>query len=569
MDAVEWRGTSTSPITIRRASPSARWGSVSLLADGNALEHVILDGGYKNLDFASRNNTLTSVTSRNGWRNLSSGAAYSYRGRSEVTVTESTFDHATSVGVVVYNTDLSMTGTTVSDNAEAGLWASYGDVKTFTGNTVVRNGAVSTIRSGVELNSGASLVASNFAMNRVEGNGRHEVHTSGSAVLDMEYGQNSVCDGADLGVVGKYVYEDGSYTVNAIQNWWGTPSPTASMFYGTVYFSDPSADPYPTLGCESSGSGGTIEPGRPATVSSNARAGQDMASARTVGPVREQSDSQQGRDRGELRARIRAARAALQAQATTAGGPALAARLYWLQRWDTADALGESAATAALFEQLRRTPQALRVGPLGAVAERASLALIDDALHRSDDARARALLDEHASQTPSDLGRAEVAAARVEVLRREGRYGEALAALGESAGLLDPGYVAVVEADLQDVLGGPAGGRPAETATRGANLSASSGLPTEFALGAAYPNPSSGAVTVPFALPEAADVEVVAYDLLGRRVETLAAGRYEAGRHAARLDRGTLAPGVYVVRAVASPGGGAVRTFTQRVTIVR
>lgn len=63
---------------------------------------------------------------------------------------------------------------------------------------------------------------------------------------------------------------------------------------------------------------------------------------------------------------------------------------------------------------------------------------------------------------------------------------------------------------------------------------------------------------------------VEAFDLLGRRVASLADGAYEAGRHAAVLDGRGLASGVYVVRAVmAAEYGGAARTFARRVTLVR
>src|SRR5690606_21930723 len=82
-------------------------------------------------------------------------------------------------------------------------------------------------------------------------------------------------------------------------------------------------------------------------------------------------------------------------------------------------------------------------------------------------------------------------------------------------------------------------------------------VPAAYALEAAYPNPFTGATSVPFSLPEAARVTVHVYDLLGRRVAVLVEGVYAAGRHVAVLDGGRLASGVYVVRAVMErePGG--------------
>jgi hypothetical protein len=55
------------------------------------------------------------------------------------------------------------------------------------------------------------------------------------------------------------------------------------------------------------------------------------------------------------------------------------------------------------------------------------------------------------------------------------------------------------------------------------------------------------------------------YDVLGRRVATLASGRYEAGRHAVRVEARGLASGVYFVRMEASGGFRAQR----RLTVVR
>ncbi|MEP0546273.1 MAG: T9SS type A sorting domain-containing protein [Rhodothermales bacterium] len=88
-------------------------------------------------------------------------------------------------------------------------------------------------------------------------------------------------------------------------------------------------------------------------------------------------------------------------------------------------------------------------------------------------------------------------------------------------------------------------------------------------LGAAYPNPSSGAVTVPLVLSEVAEVSVVVYDVLGRQVAVLADGRVEAGRHAFALDGGTLPAGLYIVRATVRTDDGTERAFSQRVSIVR
>ncbi len=91
----------------------------------------------------------------------------------------------------------------------------------------------------------------------------------------------------------------------------------------------------------------------------------------------------------------------------------------------------------------------------------------------------------------------------------------------------------------------------------------------EFALYPVYPNPSSGRTTVPLVLPEAAEVSVTVFDVLGRQVAVLADGRVEAGRREFVLNGGVLPAGLYVVRATVRTDGGTERAFSRRVSLVR
>ncbi|MEM8600145.1 MAG: Ser-Thr-rich GPI-anchored membrane family protein [Bacteroidota bacterium] len=87
-------------------------------------------------------------------------------------------------------------------------------------------------------------------------------------------------------------------------------------------------------------------------------------------------------------------------------------------------------------------------------------------------------------------------------------------------------------------------------------------LPSVFSM-AAYPNPARDAATVAVALPEAADVRVEVFDVLGRRVAMLHDGPLSAGAHLLALDAVRLPAGVYVVRA-ATPDA----TLARRITVV-
>ena len=56
-------------------------------------------------------------------------------------------------------------------------------------------------------------------------------------------------------------------------------------------------------------------------------------------------------------------------------------------------------------------------------------------------------------------------------------------------------------------------------------------LPSQLTLPGNYPNPFATETTINFALPESGHVTLSVYDLLGRRVSTIADKMYAAGRH--------------------------------------
>lgn len=70
-----------------------------------------------------------------------------------------------------------------------------------------------------------------------------------------------------------------------------------------------------------------------------------------------------------------------------------------------------------------------------------------------------------------------------------------------------------------------------------------------FALSPAVPNPFHGTTAIRFTVPHETRVDLVVYDLTGRRVRTLARGTVPAGEHAAVWD-GRDAAGVAVATGV-------------------
>ncbi len=76
-------------------------------------------------------------------------------------------------------------------------------------------------------------------------------------------------------------------------------------------------------------------------------------------------------------------------------------------------------------------------------------------------------------------------------------------------------------------------------------------LPTEVELSRNYPNPFNPQTTIDYALPQAGDVSLIVYDMLGREVEVLVDGPKTAGRHTVRFGANDLPNGVYVYRLAA------------------
>ena len=73
-------------------------------------------------------------------------------------------------------------------------------------------------------------------------------------------------------------------------------------------------------------------------------------------------------------------------------------------------------------------------------------------------------------------------------------------------------------------------------------------LPTEVVLWGNYPNPFNPETTIRYALPQAGNVRLAVYDLLGHEVAVLVDEPKPAGHHATRFDAGDLPSGAYVYR---------------------
>jgi hypothetical protein len=88
-------------------------------------------------------------------------------------------------------------------------------------------------------------------------------------------------------------------------------------------------------------------------------------------------------------------------------------------------------------------------------------------------------------------------------------------------------------------------------------------IPEKFELHGNYPNPFNPATTISYSLPEAMQVSVEVYNLIGQRVAVLVNTRQNAGTHNVVWDAASAASGTYIYR-VTGIGESGRRVFEER-----
>ena len=81
--------------------------------------------------------------------------------------------------------------------------------------------------------------------------------------------------------------------------------------------------------------------------------------------------------------------------------------------------------------------------------------------------------------------------------------------------------------------------------------------PETFRLEQNYPNPFNPTTKIQFSLAQDSDIRLIVFDLLGREIQVLAEGRYEAGSYSATFDATNLDTGAYLYQ---------LETATQRLS---
>jgi hypothetical protein len=84
------------------------------------------------------------------------------------------------------------------------------------------------------------------------------------------------------------------------------------------------------------------------------------------------------------------------------------------------------------------------------------------------------------------------------------------------------------------------------TVVSGQNYLSPGTIPEQAQLFQNYPNPFNPVTTIKYHLPVAANIELVVYDLLGRKIETLMNTKQTAGNYKMEFDGSNLSSGIYL-----------------------
>lgn len=97
----------------------------------------------------------------------------------------------------------------------------------------------------------------------------------------------------------------------------------------------------------------------------------------------------------------------------------------------------------------------------------------------------------------------------------------------------------------------------------------SEAIPTDYSLSQNYPNPFNPSTTIKFGIPEAANVSVKIFNLLGQEVATLVNNNLEAGYHIINFNASNMISGMYFYRIQANGIDGSNYTDVKKMLLVK
>ena len=240
-------GTEDDPVKFRPYSGSTnKWHRIILKSSaGNFISWTLFDSAEEALYIRSQNNVIENSTFRNGWRGLSTHSNVDGSGNTFVKIRDILVEDNETVGIVAYNGDMEISGTTIQNNGQAGLYMYNSDIITFHHNLVQNNGQTSSTRDGIEVlstsqlnmqNSNGGTVAPGF--NKIINNADDQVSSSGYLVAGLiinNIGGYNTFDGY-VNSSKQLIDNNSSYNpVMAFKNYWGG-TPSSSDFEGSFTY---------------------------------------------------------------------------------------------------------------------------------------------------------------------------------------------------------------------------------------------------------------------------------------------------------------------------------------------
>ncbi|MBD3232518.1 MAG: T9SS type A sorting domain-containing protein [candidate division Zixibacteria bacterium] len=92
----------------------------------------------------------------------------------------------------------------------------------------------------------------------------------------------------------------------------------------------------------------------------------------------------------------------------------------------------------------------------------------------------------------------------------------------------------------------------------------SSVIPSEYSLDGNYPNPFNASTSIAFSMPDAGDISLQVYNLMGQKIATLAEGYKNAGRHTVTWEAADYSSGIYFYKLTAGD-----EVLTRRMTLLK
>jgi len=534
-------GSQSNPITFERKDTGSKWGDINLRSSsGNRMEWVLVDGGDRNIDITSANNTLKHVTSRNGWRGISGYTNADGGGRASATLEYCLIENNTSVGIVAWIMDMDISYTTIQNNAQAGIYLYQSQIYPFHHNFVGNNG-LSTGRVGIEItSSGALYMHSNSygrGYNKIYNNGDDELSTSGTLVIGQIYpgsgGYNEIYDywgGTD------YLVDNNSgVTVKGYYSHYGAgSSPQPGMFDGSVNtYGYLTTDP--TLGVIIGHNGQAPTKHNPFSDPKVSEEGFIDAYTHIESTLGESGSSEDPR------------------QSLT--------DLFQISRVSENEILRNefrnfilplANGNLQLFEKSENNKIA---------RNSAQILYLKTLMHSGQYEDAKIFLNSIKSDELERYEYRDYLHFKLSLEILDSKYEDAWNTLQK--------YYAFEESSGEDIEEVKAINSIIEFEIL-SNLNGSVPEPMEAEKGefkidlVAYPNPFNPSTTISFTLDESSDVTLKVFDLLGREIAVLVNGRMEVGKYSVRFDAVSLSSGVYIYQLQAGD-----RILSKKITLLK